>query len=441
LTWSNHATADLISAGILEIGDGYRAKNSEMAETGVPFVRAGDVDGRVNTAGTDLLSETSVEKAGRKRSMPGDVVMTTKGTIGRLAFVKSGDPDFIYSPQLCFWRSLNAEVIDPRWLFFAMRSQEMLNQISWSAGQTDMAPYVSLTDQRTAFKITLPTIEEQRAIAATLGALDDKIELNRKTAATLEEMARALFRSWFIDFDPVWAKLEGRAPAHMDAATAALFPDRFGEDGLPEGWAVVTINSVCERIFSGGTPKTDEASFWGGSVPWLSSGETRQNFIFQTEKTITELGIERSSTRLARRGAVVVASAGQGKTRGQTSYLGLESYINQSVIACEAKNESVSDHFLYCDLARRYEEFRSISDANSSRGSLTTKLLGGLETILPTAQVVRAFDILTTPHIERILGLVMENRALADLRDTLLPKLMSGELRVGDARQQVEEVA
>ncbi len=86
-------------------------------------------------------------------------------------------------------------------------------------------------------KISLPPIKEQREIAEVLGALDDKIEVNRKTAAVLEEMARALFRSWFVDFDPVHAKAQGRSPAHMDPATAALFPDRFGEDGLPEGWS------------------------------------------------------------------------------------------------------------------------------------------------------------------------------------------------------------
>ena len=96
---------------------------------------------------------------------------------------------------------------------------------------------MSLTDQRTAFKLTLPPISEQREIASILGALDDKIELNRRMAATLEEMARALYRSWFVDFDPVKAKAEGLAPAFMDEATAALFPDRFGDYGLPDGWS------------------------------------------------------------------------------------------------------------------------------------------------------------------------------------------------------------
>src|SRR5205823_4429417 len=111
--------------------------------------------------------------------------------------------------------------------------------------------------------------------------------------------------------------------------------------------------------------------------------ETRNSFIVSTEKSITLGGVENSSTRFARAGATVIASAGQGLTRGQTSLLAIDSYINQSVIALEAKNEISSDLFLFFDLDRRYEEFRQISDSHSSRGSLTTKLLGALRVLLP----------------------------------------------------------
>ena len=271
--WTHYKTSDLISARILEIGDGYRAKNSEMGKTGIPFVRAGDVDGRVSTLSVDLLDDANLCKVGRKISMPGDVVMTTKGTIGRLAYVRPGDHCFIYSPQLCYWRSLDEDQIHGRWLFYAMRSPEMERQISWSAGQTDMAPYISLTDQRTAFSLTVPPVAEQREIAAILGALDDKIEVNRKASATLEEMARALYRSWFVDFDPVWAKLEGRQPAHMDAATAALFPDSFDNDGLPRGWHFSPMGAVSGQLKQSVKPMdAPNAAFWHYSLPAFDAG-------------------------------------------------------------------------------------------------------------------------------------------------------------------------
>lgn len=245
MTSRTFSTSELIAEGVIEIGDGYRAKNSEMGIQGLPFVRAGDVDGRVNTVGTDVLATEHLGKVGRKVSQPGDVVITTKGTVGRLAFVKAGDSRFVYSPQLCYWRSLDHSRIHPDWLFYALQSAEFRHQVSWSAGQTDMAPYVSLTDQRTAFKLSIPELSKQIAIGATLRSFDDKIEANRRMNETLEAMARALFRDWFIDFGPTRAKMEGREP-YLASDIWSLFPDRLDDEGKPEGWAKVPASSLVE---------------------------------------------------------------------------------------------------------------------------------------------------------------------------------------------------
>ena len=284
--------------------------------------------------------------------------------------------------------------------------------------------------------MTVPPLAEQKAIAAVLGALDDKIELNRRMNATLEAMARALFQSWFVDFDPVRAKLDpdrsGPSPA-LDPATAALFPDSFQDSELghiPKGWRVTTVGDTCQAVFSGGTPSTQEASYWGGEIPWLSSGETRSTFIVDTEKTITQAGVEKSSTRVARAGCTVIAGAGQGHTRGQTSLLTFESYINQSVVALAANPRVSSDLFLFFDLARRYDEFRQLSDSHSSRGSLTTKLLAGVKCVLPPHELVIAFDKAARPLASQITANLHQSRTLATLRDTLLPKLLSGEVSV-----------
>ncbi len=281
--------------------------------------------------------------------------------------------------------------------------------------------------------IPLPPFPEQKAIAAVLGALDDKIELNRRMNATLEAFARALFQSWFVDFDPVRAKAEGRPPAGLDEPTAALFPAQFQDSFLaeiPEGWRITTVGETCENIFSGGTPSTRSVEYWDGGIPWLSSGETRNPLIIKTEKTITAAGVENSSTRLAQAGCTVIASAGQGHTRGQTSLLTFESYINQSVIALRANSALSSDHFLFFDLARRYEEFRQLSDSHSSRGSLTTKLLAGVPCLLPRREVIEAFDRAAAPLVRQITNNLHQSRTLATLRDALLPKLLSGKLRI-----------
>ena len=134
---------------------------------------------------------------------------------------------------------------------------------------------------------------------------------------------------------------------------------------------------VLSDIHSGGTPSTEESSYWGGNIKWLSSGETSQRFISDTVDKITEEGVKNSPTKLAKKNNIVMACAGQGKTRGQTSYLLDDMYINQSVIALETKT-SVLPLYLFYDLSSRYEELRGGSDASSTRGSITTTALKNL---------------------------------------------------------------
>jgi len=200
--WRRHSVSTLIERGALIVGDGYRAKNDELASSGLPFARAGNINNGFQFDDADHFPECSLPRVGNKVSQPGDVVFTSKGTVGRVAFVRPDTPRFVYSPQLCFWRSVDKDLIDPRFLYFWMYSHEFFVQYKGVAGQTDMAEYVSLSDQR-RMHITLPPLPEQRAIAHILGTLDDKIELNRRMSETLEQMARALFKAWFVDFEPV----------------------------------------------------------------------------------------------------------------------------------------------------------------------------------------------------------------------------------------------
>jgi type I restriction enzyme S subunit len=250
--WIEYKTSELIANGKLAIGDGYRAKNSELVATGLPFARAGNINNGFLFNDADLFPEKDLPRVGEKVSRLGDVVFTSKGTVGRFAFVKETTPQFVYSPQLCYWRSLDHGMIDPRFLYYWMNGREFWGQASGVKCQTDMADYVSLTDQR-RMKVTLPPIAEQRAIAHILGALDDKIELNRKMNETLETLMRAIFKSWFVDFDPVRAKAEGRKPYGMDAETAALFPDSFQDSPLgkiPKGGS---LKSCMLFVLSNGT--------------------------------------------------------------------------------------------------------------------------------------------------------------------------------------------
>ena len=284
--------------------------------------------------------------------------------------------------------------------------------------------------------------EDQIEIGKTARVLDDKIALLRETNVTLEAIAQALFKSWFVDFDPVRAKAEGRDPQGVPPEVADLFPSEFGDSELgviPKGWRMATVGAVCAQIFSGGTPSTQNTEYWNGELPWFSSGETRNKIVIGTEKTITQAAVANSSTRLAMPGDILIASAGQGHTRGQTSYCAIETYINQSVVSVRANPSVCHPGWLFYNLLRRYEEMRGLSDSHSIRGSLTTKLLAGMRLLLPDARVMNAFSKLVTALLEAQVENHRRMETLSSLRDTLLPQLMSGKLHIPEIQKATEE--
>lgn len=161
-------------------------------------------------------------------------------------------------------------------------------------------------------------------------------------------------------------------------------------------WIDCKIGDLCSEIYSGGTPSTAHPEYWNGKYNWLSSGETSNRYIIKTEKTITQEGVNSSSTKLAKFGSLVIASAGQGKTRGQASILKCDAYINQSIIALVSKPELLDITFLFYNMLLRYEELRVRSDASSTRGSITTDMLKKLPILLP--------DLATQKYIADILS-------------------------------------
>lgn len=145
----------------------------------------------------------------------------------------------------------------------------------------------------------------------------------------------------------------------------------------------VKLGEVLESVFSGGTPSTKIQEYWNGNIRWLSSGETSNDFINDTNSRITDIGVKKSSTKLAIKNDLVMASAGQGKTRGQISYLNIDTYINQSVIAIRSNKKLLNNKYLYYNLKSRYIELRSLSDSASTRGSITTKMIKDLDIFIP----------------------------------------------------------
>jgi type I restriction enzyme, S subunit len=375
---------------------------SQYLPSGIPFLRSQDIlPFRVNLSDIAYIGEEFHSRLQKSALTPGDVVIVRTGKPGTAAVIPKSLPVANCSDLVIVRPGKN---LDPRFLAYYVNGLGSRHVASHLVGAVQQHFNVGSARQ---FQIPLPSIGEQRLIGAALGNLDEKIELNRRMNETLESIACAIFMSWFVDVN------------------------------CPSGWRRAKLSDVCEYIMSGGTPSTKVTAYWNGKIPWLSSGETRSHFICRTDKRITQAGVENSSTRFARRGCTVIASAGQGHTRGQTSLLMIDSYINQSVIALAADHGVISDFYLYFDLQRRYEEFRRISDSQSSRGSLTTKLLADLDVVVPPRDLVTQFDDIAKPLVERARASLEESSTLVSLRDLLLPKVLAGEIRL----TQTEKIA
>lgn len=321
----------------------------------------------------------------------GDILVPTVGTLGAVSLMDRDD--------CCIAQNLIAIRCDEttchsHFLYYVlcnpMTRKRLLNLNIGGVQPSIKVPHLM------ELEIELPSIGEQKKIAELLSLLDDKILCNKRINDNLYEMVNAYYTSLFKDVE----------------------------------CEMTTIGNYAERIYSGGTPTTSNAAYWDGAFGWFSSGETRNRFVISTEKTITQAGIDNSSTKLAAKHDIVMASAGQGFTRGQTSMLLIDTYVNQSVIVIHAERKVLP--YLFWNLANRYEELRAISDSSSIRGSLTTKMIAAFEIPLANEESLQAFADFSWSVIPQIENNLLENERLAALRDNLLPKLMSGEIDVSN---------
>ena len=285
--------------------------------------------------------------------------------------------------------------------------------------------------------IFLPSLPEQRAIASTLGALDDKIELNRRMNETLEAMARAIFKDWFVDFGPTRAKMEGRAP-YLAPDIWSLFPDRLDDKGNPEGWIISTIGQEVE-ILGGSTPSTKELAFWGGDIAWATPKDLSllsTPVLLNTARQLTEAGLSEISSGLLPAGTVLLSS------RAPIGYMAITQIpiaINQGFIAMICKKR-LSNVFVWLWTQANMDTVHQ--NANGSTFQEISKAnFRPIEVIIPGPEPLRAFDEIAKPLFDRIVANDKESRTLANTRDFLLPKLMSGEVRVKDAEKLVGEAA
>ena len=320
--------------------------------------------------------------------------------------------------------------IDMRWAYYQLLTQDINGMDSGSA--------IPSTSREEFYRLplTLPPPSEQRAIARVLGALDDKIELNRRMNGTLEEMARALFRSWFVDFDPVRAKIDGRwrrgeslpgLPSDLyNLLPERMVPSELGE--IPEGWEVKTVGDLA-TVVGGSTPSTKTVEYWeGGTHCWATPKDLATlsvPVLLDTERKITDTGLKRIASGLQPPGTVLLSS------RAPVGYLAINEIpvaINQGFIAIQPKRGVPNLFLLYwCDsfLAEILNHANGSTFLEVSKSSFR-----GIPIVEPSEPVLACYRELASILYQKLVANERSTRALSDQRDALLPKLVSGQVKV-----------
>lgn len=358
------------------------------------------LDGTVVLSGGDYIDRRYIESIGRKISHVGDIVVTTKGTVGRAARITGDSEGLAYSPQLCFFRVLRTDVLDPDWLYCWFRSPLFAMQARRVQGQTDMAPYINLSDIGN-LRLEIPTTEEQRSSSRVVTVLDDKIQANRRASAVADELWQAKL-----------AQLMSCAKSER----------------LPNGWQKRPLSKLANFINGGAFTKNASGS--GRMVVRIAelNGGPGSSTVY------SDIAVD--ERHLARPGDLLFAWSGSLKV---ARWFRDEAVINQHIFKV-VPADGVPLWLVHEHLLRLLPRYKGVaSDKATTMGHIRRQDLDE-QVLVPPPELLAELNETVGPLWLRALAAERENLLLVELRDTLLPKLISGELRVRDAADELEGV-
>ncbi len=433
----------------------YRGKTPRKTTSGIPLVTAKIVkNGRIE-APEEFIAEADYDDWMRRGiPEPGDVVLTTEAPLGEVAQL---DEAKIALAQRIITLRGKPDLLDNTYLRFALQSAPIQEQLRGRASGST----VSGIKQSELRKLVLrfPSVDEQRRVAEVLVTLDDKIDFNRRINQTLEAMAQAIFKSWFVDFDPVKAKIaaieqgqdplraamraiSGKTDAELDqmprehhnqlAAAAALFSDEMEESELgeiPKGWRIRKLSSVTDYLNRGISPKYLE----DGGVLVLNQKCIRDFRVDESKSRRHDPGQRKIDGRTLEVGDVLVNSTGVG-TLGrvaQVLHLSEPTIVDSHVTVVRAGGE-INCSYLGCYINWMQPDIEAMGEGSTGQTELSRLKIADLPMLMPHKYVLKAFDALISPLKAETSAKERESVKLAELRDTLLPKLLSGELSVAD---------
>jgi type I restriction enzyme S subunit len=433
-TWRDvaiEAIADRIAMGPF----GSDIKTDNFREKGVPVIRGCNLgSGRFCPEGFVYVSEKKADELINANAFPDDIVITHRGTLGQVGIIpRNLYPRYIVS-QSQMKIACRRDVVDPAFLYYFFVSPSGRFALLCNTSQTGVPAISRPVTSIKSIHLSLPPLSEQKAIAAILGALDDKIELNRKMNATLEAMAQALFKSWFVDFDPVRAKSEGRIPVGMDQSTADLFPDSFEDSDLgqiPTGWKTIPLYETA-RYVNGAAFRNEDFCTAGQGLPVIKIGELKDGISAQTKWS------QRHSdpNQIISTGDLIYSWSGSPDT-SLDAFLWSEGkgLLNQHIFKVITPSPT-QKRFVYYLLKYLRPVLVEIArdKQTTGLGHVTVADMKRLTVVWPIKQIIEAFDRIAAPLFDQAFANTLESRTLATIRDTLLPKLLSGEISVADIK-------
>jgi type I restriction enzyme S subunit len=396
---------------------------SDYVSVGIPSIMPVNIgENRISIEGIARITVEEAERLEKYRVREGDIVYSRRGDVERRALIRAQEDGWLCGTG-CLRIRLGEGVVDPLFASYYLGDSEVRKWIVRHAVGATM-PNLN-TSILSALPFVVPPIEEQKAIAKILSSLDDKIELNRRMNETLEVIARALFKAWFVDFEPVRANMENRPSDSASPEIAKLFPSEF-ENGIPKGWEVKKLGEVLEAK-GGTTPSTKNPTFWDGENYWATPKDLSNlqfPVLLSTERKITDEGVRQISSGVLPKGTLLLSS------RAPIGYLSISQIpvsINQGFIAIQPKK--VSNLFMLYWLMQNMETVKSKANGSTFQ-EISKSSFREVQITVASSDILNSFEKRVKPLFEKIVSNEKEKTKLEEIRDSLLPRLISGKLPV-----------
>ena len=399
----------------IDMTNGYAFKSKSFVNRGIPVLKIKNI--KTNKIIIEDIDYISADDNNPRYTIikPNDLIITMTGNridgspetwVGKVALFNL-DGKYFLNQRLSIIR-VKKDLVNLLFILYSLTTIDaqkyFITHATSSGGQANISPDIVKN-----FTIKLPSYIIQSEIAGILSSLDAKIETNNKLNEKLEEMAQAIFKSWFVDFEPFKEQ-----------------PFHESELGMiPEGWEVTTIGENLKTAL-GGTPSRNRDDYWNGEIAWINSGEINKFRIIQASEYITENGLKSSATKLLPAKTTVLAIT--GATLGQVSLLEIDTCANQSVIGV-LESDAIKHQFIY-PLIKSQIKYLILHQTGGAQQHINKQNVDSIQFVLPPKDILDEYQIITKKIFDQISTLCFENQRLASLRDTLLPRLMSGEIKI-----------